>query len=158
MGNLVVAAEVGVLGPGVELPVGDGEAGGGIFGGGFRYFYKDGAGVAQPYAVGGPVMEVEAGEVGAATAEDGGGAALGGEIVDEDMDALDAGEMADDLGEDPGDGLELAGPVGGVVGPGDPCGGVRLPLGGHAGWGGGHGATRVTRSEGRGQFGDSRVP
>ena len=103
-------------------------------------------------------MEVEAGEVGAATAEDGGGAALGGEIVDEDMDALDAGEMADDLGEDPGDGLKLAGPVGGVVGPGDPCGGVRLPLGGHAGWGGGHGATRVTRSEGRGQFGDSRVP
>ena len=42
------------------------------------------------------------------------------------------GEVADDLGVDPGDGLELAGPVFGVVGPGDPGGGVGLPLGGHA--------------------------
>ena len=32
--DLVVAAEVGVLGPGVELPVGDGEAGGGALDGG----------------------------------------------------------------------------------------------------------------------------
>ena len=61
VGELVVAAEVGVLGPGVELPVGDGEAGGEIFGGAFRYFYEDGAGIAQPDAVGGPVVEVECG-------------------------------------------------------------------------------------------------
>ena len=133
VGDLVVAEEVGVLGPGVGLPVGDGEVGAGIFGGAVGYFYEDGAGVAQPDSVGGPVMEVEAGEIGAAAAEDGGGAALGGEIVDQDADVFDAGEMADDLGVDPGDGPELAGPVGGVLGPGDPCGGVRLPLGWHTG-------------------------
>ncbi len=70
--------------------------------------------------------------------EDGGGAAFGGEVVDEDVDVFDAGEVADDLGVDPGDGLEFAGPVFGVVGPGDPGGGVGGPLGGHAVAGGGH--------------------
>ena len=106
-------------------------------------FDEDGAGVAQPDAVGGPVMEEEAGEVGSATAEDAGGAALGGEIVDQDVDVLDGGEMANDFGVDPGDGLKLAGPVFRIVRPGDPCGGVRLPLGGHAGWGGGHDAAAL---------------
>ena len=72
------------------------------------------------------------GEVGPSAAEQAVGAALGGEVVDEDVDVFDAGEMADDLGVDPRDGLELAGPVLGVVGPGDPGGGVRLPFGGHA--------------------------
>jgi hypothetical protein len=74
----------------------------------------------------------QAGEVGAAALEHGGGAALGGLVVDQDVDVFDAGEMADDLGVDPGDGLEFAGPVLGVVRPGDPGGGVGLPLGGHA--------------------------
>ncbi len=78
------------------------------------------------------MVEVEAGEVGAAAAEHLGGAALGGEVVDEDVDVFDGGEVADDLAVDPGDGLELSGPVFGVVGPGDPGGGVRGPLGGHA--------------------------
>ena len=53
-------------------------------------------------------------------------------VVDEDVDVFDLREVADDLAVDPGDGLELAGPVLGVVGPGDPGGGVRGPLGGHA--------------------------
>ena len=57
---------------------------------------------------------------------------LSGEIVDEDVDVFDLGEVADDLAVDPGDGLELAGPVVGVVGPGGPGGGVWGPLGGHA--------------------------
>ncbi len=60
------------------------------------------------------------------------GAVLGGLVVDEDVDVLATGEVADDLGVDPGDGLELSGPVLGVVGPGDPGGGVWCPLGGHA--------------------------
>ena len=131
--DLVVAAPVVILGPGVELPVGDGEVSSSCGG-----LDEDGAGVAEPDAVGGPVMEVGAGEVGATAAEDAGGAALGGEVVDEDVDVFDAGEMADDLGVDPGDGLEFSGPVFGVVGPGDPGGGVGRPLGGHAVCGGGH--------------------
>ncbi len=64
--------------------------------------------------------------------EDAGGALLGGVVVDEDVDVFDAGEMADDFGVDPGDGLEFSRPVIGVVRPGDPGGGVRRPLGGHA--------------------------
>ncbi len=77
-------------------------------------------------------MEVEAGEVGSGAAEEVGGAAFGVRGVDEDVDVFDLGEVANDLAVDPGDGLELAGPVVGIVGPGDPGGGVRAPLGGHA--------------------------
>jgi hypothetical protein len=138
--NFVVKMPVRVLGPGVELPVGDGEVV-------LLIFNKDRAGVAKPDTVGGPVVEVEAGEVGSAAAEDASGAALCGRVVDQDVDVFDAGEIADDLCIDPWDGLKLAGPVVRIVGPGDPGGGVMLPLGGHTGWGGGHGATRVTRSE-----------
>jgi hypothetical protein len=141
VGDLIVAMPVVVLGPGVELPVGDGE--GVLVALGVEALDEDGAGVAEPDTVGGPVVEVDAGEVGAAAAEDGGGAAFGGEIVDEDVDVFDAGEMADDFGVDPGDGLEFAGPVFGVVGPGDPGGGVGGPLGGHAVAGGGHGSSML---------------
>lgn len=48
------------------------------------------------------------------------------------MDVFATGEVADDFGVDPGDGLEFSGPVLGVVGPGDPGGGVEGPLGWHA--------------------------
>ena len=93
---------------------------------------EDGAGVAEPDAVGAPVVEVQAGEVGALAAEHAGGALFGGDVVDEDVDVFDLREVADDFAVDPGDGLEFVGPVLGVVGPGDPGGGVRSPLGGHA--------------------------
>jgi hypothetical protein len=148
--NLVVAAPVRVFGPGVELPVGDGEVSFCVLDGALDSFNKNGAGVAEPDAVGGPVMEVGAGEVGAAAAEDAGGAALGGEVVDEDVDVFDAGEMADDLSVDPGDGLEFSGPVVGVVGPRDPGCGVGRPLGGHAVSGDGHGVVRALLGHGTG--------
>ena len=45
---------------------------------------------------------------------------------------LGPGQVAHDLGVDPGDGAELPGPVLAVVGPGQPGGRVGLPLGGHA--------------------------
>lgn len=122
--NLVVSVVVRVLGPGVELPVGDGDLARGVFD-------EDGAGVAEPDAVGGPMVEVEAGEVGSGAEEDAAGALFGGLVVDEDVDVLDAGEVADDLGVDPGDGLEFSGPVLGIVGPRNPGGGMGLPLGGH---------------------------
>lgn len=125
VGDLVVAVPVGIFGPGVELPVGDGEVA-------FRVFDEDRAGVAEPDAVGEPLVEVEAGEIGAGTEEHAAGTVLGGVVVDEDVDVLATGEVADDLGVDPRDGLEFSGPVLGVVGPGDPGGGVGGPLGGHA--------------------------
>ena len=113
VGDEVVAAPVVVLGPGVELPIGDGEVAHGVLD-------EDGAGVAEPDAVGLPLVEVEAGEIGSGSAEVADGAVFGVGIVDEDVDGFDLGEVADDLGIDPGDGLELTGPVLGVVGPGDP--------------------------------------
>ncbi len=125
MRNLVVATPVVVLGPGVEVPVGEGELA-------LRIFDEDGAGVAEPDPVGLPGMEVQAGHVGSAAEEDASGALLGGLVVDEDVDVFAAREMTDDLGVDPGDGLELTGPVFGVMGPCDPGGGVGRPFGRHA--------------------------
>jgi hypothetical protein len=78
------------------------------------------------------LVEVEAGEVGSGAAEVTGGTVFGGHIVDEDVDGFGLGEVANDFGVDPGDGLEFSGPVFGVVGPSDPGGGVRGPLGWHA--------------------------
>ncbi len=53
-------------------------------------------------------------------------------VVDQNVDLLDAREMADDLRIDPRNRLELARPVGAIVRPRDPRGLVRLPLGRHA--------------------------
>ncbi len=125
LGDLVVAAPVVVLCPGVELPVGDGEVACGVFD-------EDGAGVSEPDAIGLPLVEVETGEIGSGAAEVADGAVFGVGIVDEDVDGLDLGEVADDFGVDPGNGLKFSGPVLGIVRPGDPGGGMRSPLGGHA--------------------------
>src|ERR1700733_1013003 len=94
LGDLVVAAPVVVLGPGVELPVGDGEVA-------LWVFYEDGAGVAEPDAVCWPLVEVETGHVGSGAAEVAGGTVFGGEVIDEDVDVFDLGEVAGDLGVDP---------------------------------------------------------
>ena len=53
-------------------------------------------------------------------------------VVDDQVDAFVTGEVADDFGVDPRDGLEFPGPVAAVVGPGEPGGGVGLPFGRHA--------------------------
>ena len=58
--------------------------------------------------------------------------AFGVVVIDEDVHVFRRGEVTDNLGIHPRDGLEFAGPVFGVVWPGDPGGGVRSPLGGHA--------------------------
>ncbi len=54
LGDLVVAVPVVVLGPGVELPVGNRQVA-------LWVFYEDGAGVAEPDSVGDPLVEVKAG-------------------------------------------------------------------------------------------------
>jgi hypothetical protein len=41
-------------------------------------------------------------------------------------------QMANDFGVDPWDRFEFAGPIGAVVWPGEPGGGMGLPFGGHA--------------------------
>ena len=154
VGDFVVELPVVVLGPGVELPVRDGD---GVF-----VFHEDRAGVACPDAVGGPLVEVDARDVCACALQDSVGAFCGGCIVDEDVHVLDAGEVADDVGVDPGDGREFARPVVGVVRPGDPGGGVRVPLGGHAvvvvSWGVLHLLVPSIIARLSGQFGLSAFP
>ncbi len=58
--------------------------------------------------------------------------AFGCTIVDDQFDALVSREIADDLGVDPWNRRELAGPIAVIVGPRQPGGGVGLPFGGHA--------------------------
>ncbi len=124
-GKLVVVVPVVVFGPGVEAPVGEGDLA-------LLVSDEDGAGVAGPDTVGGPEVELDAVEIGAGAGEATGGAgALGGTGNDE-VDDFARGEEADDFRVEPGDGLEFTGPVLAVVRPGEPCGLVRLPLGGHA--------------------------
>ena len=124
-GNFVVVMPVRIFSPGVEAPVSEGNIV-------FCILYENRAGVTQPDAVSAPAMEAHTGEVGVMAREHARSAFFGGGIVDEDVDVFDVGEMADDFAIDPRDGLEFPGPVLRIVGPGDPCGGVRRPLGGHA--------------------------
>ena len=124
-GDEVVIEVVRILCPCIELPVGEGYPAAGLA-------EEDGAGVTEPDAVGAPVVEVEPGEVCALLSEHPGRTALGGEVVDQDVDVFGAGEVTDDLAVYPGDGLEFAGPVLRVVRPCDPGGGVGGPLGRHA--------------------------
>src|SRR5215472_2122985 len=116
---------VRVLGPGVEAPVGDG----------YSPFYvsdEDRARVPRPDAVGRPLMEAHIVKVSVGALEDARTAALVLLVLHEQMDTLTLGEEPDDFGVEPGNGLELAGPVLRVVRPCQPCGLVRLPFSGHA--------------------------
>src|ERR1700735_1452707 len=77
-------------------------------------------------------MEPDSVEIGAGAFQDATGALFGGDIIHEDVDIFDAGEMADYFRVDPGDGLEFSRPVFGVVRPREPGSFMRLPFGGHA--------------------------
>jgi hypothetical protein len=104
---------------------------------------EQGAEVAGPTAVGGGVDEGDAVVPGAGSWQ-GACAGLGAQVAgNEDPHVFVAREDADDLAVEVRDGFELAGPVGGLMGPGEPGGGVRFPLGGHAEGGGAHGRSSV---------------
>ena len=93
---------------------------------------EDAAGVAQPHAVGGPAVEADVGGKSIGLLKDFAGLSGAGCVVDDQPDTFPFGEVADDFGVDPWDGLELSRPVALVVGPCEPGCGVRFPLGGHA--------------------------
>jgi hypothetical protein len=128
LADLGVVGVVVVLGPRVEAPVDQLRAAGGIV-------HHGGPRVAGPDAVGGDVVQAHALGRDAVHRELLDRVALHLIAVAEDLDLLGLREHARDLREDPRDGLELAGPVGLVVRPGEPGGPVRLPLGrpAHAG-------------------------
>ena len=121
----VVLLVVGVLRPTVEPPVGDRHLALGVLD-------EERAIVARPAPVGRRADEVDHAEVGAHALQQLACPRLRGGVVDQDADPLAAGQVADHLAVDPGDGRQLAGPVARLVRPGDPRGGVRLPLRRHA--------------------------
>ena len=63
--------------------------------------------------------------------QDGFNAGCGRGTFDEKKNMLDAREVANDFGEGPGNGSELAGPVGEFVGPTEKCALVQFPFGRH---------------------------
>ena len=118
-----------VLGPRVERPVDQHDVA-------FVVVHERRRGVAQPDAIVGHDVEPVAVE-GRSRARELLARALAHFLVmAEDLHALVAMEHAHDLGVHPRNRLEFAGPVGLVVGPGDPGGGVRRPFRRHPkpGW------------------------
>src|SRR5712692_11201890 len=73
--------------------------------------------------------------------------ALGLGAIHDQVDTLMPHQIANDLGIDPLDGLKLSRPVVAKMGPGEPGGFVRLPLGRHA-VSGCTGENRLTRASG----------
>ena len=124
LGDEVVVAVIVVLGPGVKLPVRQGDGASGVA-------EEDGAGIAEPDAIGAPAVEVQACKVSASASEHLGGATLGECVVYEDVDVFLARKVSHDFAVDPGNRLKFIGPIFGVVRPGDPGGGVGRPFSGH---------------------------
>ncbi len=124
IGDRVVLLVVGVLRPAVESPVGDGHLPGAVLD-------EERAIVARPAPVGRRAEEVDHLEVRADAREQLARARLARRVVDQDAHPLAPRQVADHLAVDPGDRRQLARPVARLVRPGDPGGGVRLPLGGH---------------------------
>ncbi len=125
LGDAVVALPVWVFGPRVELPIGQRSLA-------IWFFDKDRSRVSQPDAVSCPVVKVQPRQVRAGSQQDAPRPPLRGGIIDQDIDFLHLRQMANNFRIDPGYWLKLAGPVLRVVGPGDPGGKMRLPLGRHA--------------------------
>ena len=109
-GKPVVAAVVVVLGPAVEFPVDQADVGSRAAS---RIVLDDErrAGVAEPAPIGRRLEESDRVEVDAHGVELVGDPVLHRAVADDDVDALDAAQVADDLGVDPRDRRELAGPV-----------------------------------------------
>src|SRR5690242_12290448 len=126
-GDAVVQFPIGVLGPCIEPELRDRERRGMVCS------HEDGPEVAGPAAVGGEPDELDAADIDAPPLfEHPSGPALVGGRIDQDAHQLSGRERPRDLAVHPRDRGELAGPIAGVVGPADPRGVVRLPLGRHA--------------------------
>jgi hypothetical protein len=98
----------------------------------FRIANEDGAGVAGPDAVGGPLVEEDVIDVGVGTLEDAERAGFFFRVLNDEVDVFVCGEETDDFRVEPGDGLEFAGPVFRVVRPREPGGLMGGPFGGEA--------------------------
>ena len=76
--------------------------------------------------------EIHGGEICSGGFQDAASSAFHRRVFHEDSYALDLREVANDVRVNPGDRRKFSRPVGFFVRPGEPCGRVRLPFGGHA--------------------------
>ena len=120
----IVALPVRILGPAVKMPIGERDLA-------RRLDDKDGTIISCPDAVGRDMIEIEPGDGRSGLAQHALDPLLGLGIIDEDADDFALSQLADNFGVHPGDRREFAGPIRGVMRPGDPSRPVRLPLGGH---------------------------
>ena len=130
--NFFVEAVIRILGPPVELKVQSEQSG--MCGIGGRR-QENAAGIARPDAIGAPAVEADSlGErVGKRICffEHRPRTLFRTRVIDDQVDALMPGQVADDFGIDPRDRVELTRPVAAKMRPGEPCGFMRLPFGGH---------------------------
>src|SRR5215471_17175978 len=94
--------------------------------------HKNGTGIARPAAIGGPEMEFDPLQADVAAIEDGAYTVALDRVQDDDVHVLHTAEVADDIGIDPGNALELSRPVVLIARPGDPSSLMSLPLRRHA--------------------------
>src|SRR5579864_2079351 len=133
----VVVTVVRVLCPGVEAPgdcVQSRRASLGLTGGDARPSIngEGAAAVAGPDPVRRPAMETDVLVKDISNLQRFAGTLLRVGVVHDQLDSFVAREVANDFRIDPGNGLELSGPVAFEMRPGQPGCVVRFPLGGHA--------------------------
>ena len=122
----VVAGPVAVLGPAVEAPIHKGHLGGRFRGRGAPD--ERAARVAHPASVGRKPVRSQPPRIDPRLLQPPQGPSFRAGVPEHDLDRLDGREPAHDLDVAPSGRLELAGPIGPVVGPRQPGGAVGLPL------------------------------
>ncbi len=121
--KLVIMLPVGILGPRVEAPVGKSNS--------LLVPDEDWAGVARPDTIGGLEVKLHALGFDVAPLQDLARCLLLARGCHDQVYVFMAGNVADDIGKDPWDGVKFSRPVRAVVRPRQPCGLMRLPFGGH---------------------------
>src|SRR5579871_4390891 len=101
--KLVVMLPVGILGPGIEAPVSQRDP--------FLVSDKDRAGIARPDTVCGPDVKVHALAIDVAALQDLACYLLFARRRHNQIYVLMAGQVANDIGKGPGDGVEFSRPV-----------------------------------------------
>ena len=116
---------IGIFGPAIESEMIESDFAGFVSN-------ADRAGVAQPAAIGGNPEKINCVEICPGFVQDGSNARFGGAVFNEEINALDFGQMADNFREGPGDGRKFPGPIGELVRPAEPGGFVGFPFGRHS--------------------------
>src|SRR5438445_13502655 len=129
LANLFVKLVIRILGPSVEQKMQSEQSGNCLIRG---WRQEDAAGIARPHAISAPAMKENTIRESARFLEHHARSLFPTRVIDDQVHTLVPCQVADDLGIDPWDRIELARPVGAKMRPRKPGRVVRLALGGHA--------------------------